>query len=143
MKYFAYGANMDPVGMARRCPTAEVIGPAILRDHALCFRWWRRWRTGVAHVEASEGSMVWGVLWEIGPEDERRLDRYEDLARGLYTKATVTVETAEVPHEAMAYVATGRIQKRPSRRYLRLLVRGAEAYGAPPAYVEALRAFRP
>ena len=30
VKYFAYGSNMDIAQMKRRCPEAELLGPAVL-----------------------------------------------------------------------------------------------------------------
>ena len=31
--YFAYGLNMDPAGMADRCPNSRALGPARLPRH--------------------------------------------------------------------------------------------------------------
>jgi cation transport regulator ChaC len=139
VRYFAYGANMDPANMAKRAPGARAIGPARLLDHRLVFRRQRAWRTGVAHVEPHPGDSVWGVLWEIDTDDERALDRYEEVHKGLYGKASVTVEQGDgVPVEAMVYVAIPVREKAPSRRYLRMLVRGARAHGATPEYVKDL-----
>jgi hypothetical protein len=33
MYYFAYGSNLDPAQMARRCPGATLVGPAQLANH--------------------------------------------------------------------------------------------------------------
>ena len=37
-KYIAYGSNLNLGQMARRCPTAKVIGAGEIRDHELLFR---------------------------------------------------------------------------------------------------------
>ncbi len=37
-KYIAYGSNLNLEQMARRCPTAKVIGAGEIRDHELLFR---------------------------------------------------------------------------------------------------------
>lgn len=34
-KYIAYGSNLNLEQMARRCPTAKVIGAGEIRDHEL------------------------------------------------------------------------------------------------------------
>ncbi|MCA1830948.1 MAG: gamma-glutamylcyclotransferase [Actinobacteria bacterium] len=143
MKYFAYGSNMDPVRMSFRCKGARAVGTAILPDHRLTFRRWRTWRTGLADVEPAPGERVVGVLWEIDERHERRLDRYEAVDRDLYRKERARVIAAG-GHEfdVMIYVATLTGPKRPSKRYLRLLIRGAERNGLPPEYVETLHASR-
>jgi gamma-glutamylcyclotransferase (GGCT)/AIG2-like uncharacterized protein YtfP len=139
VKYFAYGSNMDPVRMRIRCPGATSLGPALLRDHRLTFRRWLAWRTGIGHVERAHGESVWGVLWEIDDGHERRLDRYEAVGRGLYTREFVQVEHSGSLVESLIYLATPEGYKRPSRRYLALLVRGAKHHGLPADYQAALR----
>lgn len=37
-KYIAYGSNLNLGQMARRCPTARVIGKGEIKDHELLFR---------------------------------------------------------------------------------------------------------
>ena len=48
-KYIAYGSNLNLEQMARRCPTAKVIGAGEIRDHELLFRGYRE--SAVATVE--------------------------------------------------------------------------------------------
>lgn len=67
--YFAYGSNLDPDQMDRRCPDAIAIGAASLADHA--FRIGAR---GYATVSPSPGDTVWGGVWDISESD--RLDTY-------------------------------------------------------------------
>ena len=80
-KYIAYGSNLNLGQMARRCPTARVIGKGEIKDHELLFRGGSL--SAVATVEPKAGSSVPVLIWEIEPEDERNLDIYEKwLARG-------------------------------------------------------------
>lgn len=48
-KYIAYGSNLNLEQMARRCPTAKVIGAGEIRDHELLFRGYPK--SAVATVE--------------------------------------------------------------------------------------------
>ena len=41
-KYIAYGSNLNLRQMARRCPTAKVVGTALLRL-AADLQEWQRW----------------------------------------------------------------------------------------------------
>ena len=64
-KYIAYGSNLNLEQMARRCPTAKVIGAGEIRDHELLFRGYRE--SAVATVEPKKGASVPVLIWEIGP----------------------------------------------------------------------------
>ena len=36
--YIAYGSNLNLPQMAKRCPTAKVVGTSEIKDYALVFR---------------------------------------------------------------------------------------------------------
>jgi len=76
--YFAYGANMNPASMARRCPAATNPRPFVLQN------WQLKFYTH-ATVEPSPGDSVWGILWDITPDCERSLDSFEGFPI-YYTK---------------------------------------------------------
>lgn len=84
--YFAYGSNMCVDQMAGRCPGAQVIGAATLDGWELFMD-----QAGYATIERRAGASVEGVLWEIGPADERSLDDYEGISTGYYEKRVVRV----------------------------------------------------
>ncbi|MGZ4104360.1 MAG: gamma-glutamylcyclotransferase family protein [Actinomycetota bacterium] len=141
--YFAYGSNMDPLQMERRCPGARAIGPARLDDHRLAFVWDSPgWGGGVATVEPAIGEHVWGVLWDLTDEHVRALDEYEGVARGVYVKESTDVKCGDDKIRASIYLATDLRQKLPSARYVTALVRGAVAFALPEEYVERLRELR-
>lgn len=101
--YFAYGSNINLDQMDYRCPDATVIGPVTLENYELLFR-----GSGVATIAPKEGSTVHGLLWQITPDCERSLDRYEGYPH-LYGKESVTVRDAQGQEfTVMAYVMTER-----------------------------------
>lgn len=111
--YFAYGSNINLDQMAVRCPTAQVVGPAMLADHELLFRG-NAGGFGVATIEPLPGETVHGLLWKITPECERSLDIYEGYPC-LYEKETITVrgrDGAEIP--VMVYVMTNELWRNPT-----------------------------
>lgn len=122
--YAAYGSNMNLAQMALRCPAAQVIGTGILKGYHLTFRGHGH---GVANIEAAHGGSVPIVLWEITPECEVALDRYEGYP-SLYTKKTIdVVEKDGTKVQAMAYVMARRYQdypSEPSKTYLDTIIRG-------------------
>ena len=81
--YIAYGSNLNLAQMAGRCPTAEVVGKAVLRGWRLAFR-------GVATIERRIGYTVPVLVWKLQPEDEQSLDRYEGWPN-LYYKENLKV----------------------------------------------------
>jgi len=68
--YFAYGANMNPENMARRCPAAVNPKPFTLRG------WQLKFYTH-ATVEPNSNSETHGILWEITDQCELSLDMFE------------------------------------------------------------------
>ena len=142
MLYFAYGSNMDPVQMRERAPGSRALGAAHLTDWRLTFtRDSPGWGGGVGHIERAAGDEVWGVLWEVTPSDLEALDEYEGIAGGAYVRENATVHHDGSDVEALVYLAVPRGYKKPSKRYIDALVRGAEAHELPEHYVRRLRAF--
>lgn len=117
--YIAYGSNMDTDQMAYRCPTAELIGKAELDGWQLLFK---GSQTGAyATVEKAVGYTVPVLVWEIGPIDEARLDRYEGFPY-FYYKKTVTVTLDGMPRRGMVYIMhENRQLGEPSYQYYRML----------------------
>ncbi len=82
--YIAYGSNLNVPQMRCRCPHATILGTANLKDWELLFR---GSKTGsYLTIEQAEGSTVPVVIWEVTPEDEAALDRYEGFPNFYYKK---------------------------------------------------------
>ncbi len=84
MFYFSYAANLNRVHMARLCPGAEALFPAVLENYTLTVRRW-------FNIEPNAGSEILGGVWQVGEENIRHLDRYEDCP-GLYERKTLIVK---------------------------------------------------
>ncbi|WP_154467699.1 gamma-glutamylcyclotransferase family protein [Eisenbergiella porci] len=121
-KYIAYGSNLNLGQMAKRCPTAKVIGKGEIKDHELLFR--GSSLSAVATVEPKAGASVPVLIWEIGSEDERNLDMYEGYPR-LYGKVDLEVQTEDGCESIMAYTMNeGHEIGKPSIRYLETITAG-------------------
>ena len=81
--YFAYGANTNKQAMARRCPKAKPIGAGHIVNYKLKFN-------NVADIVKVEDHIhdVPCVIWEITPDCEKALDRFEGFP-SLYRKVDV------------------------------------------------------
>jgi gamma-glutamylcyclotransferase (GGCT)/AIG2-like uncharacterized protein YtfP len=152
MLYFAFGSNLNPAQMARRCPGHKVVGLAALKDHKLAFPLTSQdWGGGVAGVAVAHGSTVWGVVYDLTDEHVATLDRYEGFVapgddHNLYERERVWVELTRaddgsIPRRVRAEYYVPRVTNAapPSKRYLDAIVEGAVHHRLPDEYVAALR----
>ena len=148
MIYFAYGSNMNPGQMIDRCPESRTIGVARLVDYRLCFpRFSRSRNCASAGIEPDNGSAVYGVLYEVSPNDLPVLNHHEGydphgpVAQNhrIMREVTVLRVGGSEPVKAMAYFAVpDGTSTRPSKAYLQTIIDGAEYHGLPLAYIAAL-----
>ena len=114
--YIAYGSNLSLSQMERRCPTATVVGTSILKN-------WRLLFNGPASIERKEGYQVPVLIWELQPEDERSLDRYEGYTN-YYRKEMLKVKVKDQVIDAMVYIMNDGGEAIPSRYYYDVLDEG-------------------
>ena len=143
--YFAYGSNLDPgtfLGRRRMRPLTTKIG--VLADFELRFDLpVGPGERGVANLIAAEGADVYGVLYEITAAELETLDRTEGVHVEFYVRVQVAVMAADGERiEAWTYVSERRSTgRKPSERYLGLLLQGAREHALPQAYVRRLETF--
>jgi hypothetical protein len=133
--YIAYGSNLNLEQMARRCPTAKVVGKTELRNWQLLFRGCHG--SAVATVERRRSSNVPVLVWGIQPDDERALDIYEGWPR-LYRKATVRIRLEGKWVSAMIYLMNdGYPLNRPGECYYNVIRAGYQSTGFDTAVLQA------
>lgn len=151
MLYFAYGSNLNPDQMARRCPGHQVVGLAALRDYRLFFPLTSHdWGGGVSSVTPSHGANVWGVVYELNDQDLSALDGYEGFRgpgdqHNVYDREGVFVDLTRpddgsIPRRirALCYLARPANPAPPSKRYMDAVLTGARHHRLPEEYVAAL-----
>jgi len=115
--------------MARRCPTAVVVGHAMLENWRLIFN-------GVASVERSKGDSVPVVVWEIQPKDEKALDIYEGWPR-LYRKEVRRIRLDGRLVNAMIYIMNNvRHYSPPNESYYNTILSGYISAGFDSAILQ-------
>lgn len=125
--YLAYGSNLNLGQMAKRCPTAKVVGTSLLWDRRLLFRGPRE--LAVATVEPHQGSLVPVLVWSLEPDDESALDRYEGYP-SFYRKEEVQVELGGEEVAAMVYIMNeGLPLGQPGASYYATILEGYTAAG--------------
>lgn len=131
--YLAYGSNLSLEQMAYRCPDAQVIGKAEIKDYELLFKGSKS--GNYATIEPKEGSYVPVLVWAITEQDERNLDRYEGYP-SFYYKKEIPVELQKLngdpmgEYKAMVYIMDERRSiGSPSVYYYGVLAEGYDRFG--------------
>jgi cation transport regulator ChaC len=143
--YFGYGSNMN------RAIFGDRRG---MRPLETRWGWLESYRLrfnipvgpgerGVANVEPEPGARTCGVLYLLTAAECDRLDRTEGVHVGLYRRipADVVIE-GEDRITAFTYQSSMTAEgRKPSPRYMRLLLEGARHHGLPAEYVTFLTSF--
>lgn len=140
---FAYGSNMPKARIRARCPSAVAMGVAELRGYELCWhKLSRKDGSGKADIIQSDadGASVFGVLYEISPEEKPALDAAEGLGNGYKEVRIVVVHNGEEA-TVTAYQATKTDPKlKPFTWYKALAAFGAKEHGLPADYIAQIEA---
>jgi len=134
--YFAYGLNMDAAGMAERCPNSRPLGPARLPRHRFIIT-----RDGYASAIRDPRDAVHGVLWECSLGDMRVLDKFEDIASGLYVKISQPVIVPGGAKRALIYIGRSADLGKPKPGYMETVIAGAKHFDLPETYITNLNRF--
>lgn len=138
--YFAYGSNMSSARLRSRVSSARSLGAVHVTDWRLAFDKPGRDGSGKANLVPSPGSLVWGVVWQLGESDWEILDRFEPG----YQRARFRFEQGgRGAIEADAYLFDSTPGARvvpPTASYVAHIVAGAEEHGLPDEYVAWIRA---
>lgn len=111
--YFAYGSNLNPYQMAKRCPGATFLGVGTLEGFALQERLY-------ADVQEDDQEETWGALWALSRKNENALDAHEGVSRGVYGKweVPVWIPAQETTLDALVYIMEPRtVRKREGRPF--------------------------
>lgn len=137
--YFAYGLNMDAADMARRCPRSTPLGVARLPRRRFVVM-----SCGYASIVPDPRADVHGVLWSLALADVAALDRFEETARGLYTKlAQPVLRGGGASASALVYIGADLQQGAPRPGYIERVVAAATEWRLPAPYLAHLRSFLP
>jgi len=143
--YFAYGSNMSPaIFTERRGIRPLAVRWGWLDGYRLCFDLpIGSGERACANITRDGSARVAGVLYAITAADAEHLDRTEGVPQGVYARVAVAVEVdggERVP--AFTYESALRQPgRRPSARYLGLLLDGARAQTLPAEYRTWLEGF--
>jgi hypothetical protein len=159
-RYFAYGSALDEGHFAewsaehgyagRALEDAQV---AVLDDHELALSVPSRyWMGAVGTLEPKPGAVVYGALFTLPDEWADMVRHKEGVASGLYQEIDVEVRlwtpaadensTIQLMSASAFRAAEGRTVSPPphtSRRWLDIVLRGAQARGLPDLWIAELK----
>ena len=141
--YFGYGSNMcAAIFREQRGMRPLDVRTGWLDGWRICFTLpVGPGERGVANLEAAPDGRTHGVLYRLSRDDAERLDRTEGVHFGYYARREVEVVSGEERIPAFTYASTIVVAgRKPSARYLGLLVAGAREHGLPEDYVRLLEA---
>lgn len=150
--YFAYGNNMSTAHMKRREVHIKNSEIGRIPGWRLAFsRYSREWRGGVLDlIPGEEDDWVEGVIYTVDPSDLATLDGYEgravkrNMEIGLYRRVYLPVNTESGWKTVVTYLINRSVEYRentyfpPSKRYMKLILEGAEEHGLSKEYIEKL-----
>ena len=140
--YIAYGSNLSVEQMAHRTPDAKIVGTAVLKGWQLFFRQY-------ATIRENPDYETPVLVWDISPQDEKNLDRYEGFP-SFYFKKELKVEVTPLNGgkarklTAMVYIMSEDCRRDailPSEAYYGILDAGYEAFGFNKAILRQALAY--
>jgi hypothetical protein len=137
--YLAYGSNLNIAQMRYRCPTAKIVGTAVIENYELLYK---GSKTGAyLTIEPKEGSQVPVGVWLVDKDCEVHLDRYEGYP-DFYYKKDLTVKVKDFfkneVRERKAFVYIMHEERElgiPSELYVRVCEEGYKLFGFDTAYL--------
>jgi gamma-glutamylcyclotransferase (GGCT)/AIG2-like uncharacterized protein YtfP len=140
--YFAYGSNLcRATFVERRRMSPLETRRGRLDGYRLCFDLpVGPGERGVANLAADPDGATWGACYLLDPAACDHLDRTEGVHAGYYRRLDVTVVTDDGSHlRAFAYQGAKTVPgRKPSPRYLGLLLDGAREHGLPAEWIRYL-----
>jgi gamma-glutamylcyclotransferase (GGCT)/AIG2-like uncharacterized protein YtfP len=135
--YFAYGSNMSSPRLRERVPRARAHAAARLRGMRLAINKRGKDGSGKANVVVDGRFEVWGVVYEIAPDDWPILDRFE----WGYVRRRDEVWIADGRVGVHLYVAHAPLTSEgllPFDWYRDHMTRGAREHGLPETVLDEL-----
>lgn len=150
MKYFAYGSNLCVARLEGRDANPTYPRVARLEGYELTFNKKsasRNQMSGKANIvpTTKDGSVVWGVVFDIDDGSLAGLRAAEGYFIGHYREEKVTVVIDSLPTSVTAYIALGEHlmnSLHPYDWYLEHIVNGASQFEFPESYIDQLRSVK-
>jgi len=143
--YFGYGSNLNhTIFVERRGMRPADVRRGRLDHYALRFNLpVGPGERGVANIEPEVGAYTWGVAYLLRFEECERLDRSEGVPAGYYERIPIEIVTdGDQRLPGFTYRSARSIDgRKPSARYMGLILDGARAHALPVEWIALLEGF--
>ena len=106
--YIAYGSNTNHKFMESRCPDAEFIAKAIIKNYRLEFH--GKENHSYLTIVPDDNSEIETAVWAISETDESALDNYEGFPT-LYRKEMLEIKINGTTKQALVYIMNDGAEK--------------------------------
>jgi len=124
--------------MRKHAPEAIALGNARLDGYRFIIT-----ADGYASITPYPRACVHGHLWRLTARDRITLDRWENVAAGLYRAQMLPVVGRGERRRALVYLARMRPRGVPRPGYMEIVLRAARECELPPDYVASLERWLP
>jgi gamma-glutamylcyclotransferase len=123
-RYFAYGSNLLTSRMRSRCPSAKVVGTAVLDGWAAVYDKPSTDGSAKLNIRPEPSGSVHGVVYEVDDVERTALDeaepRYTPVFLDIDGEPTLTYTYEDEPHRVPPY-----------DWYVDMVLTGARLHGVP------------
>lgn len=140
MKIFAYGSNMSLKRLKKRISSASFFKIGKITGHLIKFHKTSKDGSGKTDCYQTNNSenVVWGVVFDINPNQKNDLDKFEGKGTG-YEEKLVNILCDNESVTAYMYYATNAIEGlKPYDWYINHVIVGAKEHRLPEKYIEML-----
>ena len=140
MKIFCYGSNMSSERITERCSSSRFISRAKVIGWKLLFNKKGKDGSGKANLVCTgDGSLVWGVIFDISEDQKPILDKFEGLGKGYDELKLLVISDLGEEIECVCYIATDDkyLEKslKPHEWYKEFCLVGAREHNIPQDYI--------
>jgi len=134
--YFAYGSNMSFKQMKDRCPDSEFVCVGYIENYKFVYDGYSKTRKGaVGNIIKDKKEKVWGAIFKISEEDEKKLDKYEGYPRAYSKKYLEAYDKQGNKYKVLVYLREPREIGLPSLEYEEIVVESAKQLSLPMDYI--------
>lgn len=160
--YFGFGSNLLAKRIRVQNKSAVRVGVGKLDEFRLDFAdatadekyYSKTWAGCPATIIKSDGSSVFGAVWELEKKDLPEIDQQEGVDIGIYKpmevkvilngEKEITCRTYQLVKNPSSPLdpQNREFDRQPSKTYLNVILNGAVETGLPPDYISFLRSFK-
>ncbi len=138
----AYGSNLHPIRLRKRCPNASLIGTTMLQGRGITFHKQSLDGSGKCDVVKTENQndTIFVAVYKIPLKEKSLLDRSEGLGNG-YEQLEMDIKVEQIKMSAFLYVANhNAINKEllPYNWYKVMVILGAKYHKFPASYIDRI-----